>query len=93
MVERAIQRANQKKMYQLKKEQDAKQSVAKLIQIRDKEIENSEKMVKNNQRELDNLVNRYQDLREHGKMEKLYDQLEEANLQKKQLEAQIKAIE
>lgn len=71
MVERAIEKANQKKLFMLKKEQDTQKDVVKLIAIRDKEIENSEKLIKNNQRELETLQNRYEDLREHGNIEKL----------------------
>ena len=64
-----------------------------MIAIRDKEIQNSEKLIKNNQRELETLQGRYEDLREHGNIEKLQDQLEEANYEKKSLETQIKELE
>ena len=47
-VEKAIEKANQKRLLIAKRENQEVQDVSYLIKIRDKEIENSEKLIKNN---------------------------------------------
>ena len=55
IVEKAIEKANQKKLSMVKREQKDQVDVDYLLKVRDKEIENSEKQIKNNQIEIEKL--------------------------------------
>lgn len=72
-VEKAIEKANSKRLLVSKRENQEIQDVSYLIKIRDKEIENSEKLIKNNQNELDKLNAKYADLQEAGNLSRLRD--------------------
>ena len=62
MVEKAIEKANQKKLTLAKKDQNQYKDIKHLIKVRDKEISNSEKQIRNNQVEIDKLQARYDEL-------------------------------
>ena len=61
--------------------------------IRDKEIVNSEKLIRNNNFELDKLQAKLDDLQESGNVQRLQDQLADAKDQKKQLQVNIRELE
>jgi predicted RNase H-like nuclease (RuvC/YqgF family) len=62
IVERAIEKANQKKLATNSKHQPQNQDIDYLLKVRDKEIENSEKQIRNNQVEIDKLQAKYEEL-------------------------------
>jgi hypothetical protein len=55
IVEKAIEKANAKKLQSQKDAKKENVDIEYLIKIRDKEIANSEKQIKNNQIEIDKL--------------------------------------
>ena len=55
IVEKAIEKANAKKLASQKEAKKENVDIEYLIKIRDKEIANSEKQIKNNQIEIDKL--------------------------------------
>ena len=93
IVEKAIDRANQKKLSLAKKEQQDKVDTAHLIAIRDKEIQNSEKQIRNNEREIEKLQARYNELQSEDNVTKLEQLLSESLEQKKEYEREIKQLE
>lgn len=75
IVEKAIEKANQKKLTMVKREQKDQVDVDYLLKVRDKEIENSEKQIKNNQIEIEKLQQKYDELSASDNISKLEDQL------------------
>ena len=75
IVEKAIEKANQKKLSMVKREQKDQVDVDYLLKVRDKEIENSEKQIKNNQIEIEKLQQKYDELSASDNISKLEDQL------------------
>ena len=93
IVEKAIEKANIKKLAMSKKETQSTVDVDHLLKIRDKEIMNSEKQIKNNQIEIDKLQAKYDELVESENVQYLEEQLRAAEKQKKDLTKTIKDLE
>ena len=70
-MERAIDKANAKKLASNTKHLSQNHDIDYLLKVRDKEIENSEKQIKNNQIEIDKLRSKYEELAEGDNFTKL----------------------
>lgn len=93
VVEKAIEKANLKKLALSKKENQGKQDIEYLLKVRDKEIANSEKQIKNNQIEIDKLQAKYEELIKSENVVKLEEQLKACEAEKKALQKSIKDLE